>query len=71
MYDIRSLEDMQSGRFITLDKESSVPLRFSFGYCQVDGETDYEALLREADEKMYKNKQARKGATPYTQPRSR
>lgn len=57
---IRTLQCMQSGGFVALDKDSNVPLRFSLGWCLVNGEKDYQALLKEADEKMYQNKLERK-----------
>lgn len=58
--DISVLEKMQSDRFAALDKEINVPLNFSLGYCMVNGRTDYNELLKEADEKMYLNKTERK-----------
>lgn len=58
--DISALEKMQSDRFAALDKEINVPLNFSLGYCMVNGRTDYNELLKEADEKMYLNKTERK-----------
>lgn len=57
---IRELEYIQSNRFAALDQNVNIPLRFSLGYCIVDGETDYSALLKEADRKMYRNKMQRK-----------
>lgn len=57
---IGALEYIQSNSFAALDKDINVPLRFSFGYCMVHGEADYQALLKEADEKMYQNKMERK-----------
>lgn len=57
---IESLEHMQSGSIAALDKGINVPLRFSLGYCIVNGESDYQALLKEADKKMYENKEHRK-----------
>lgn len=58
--DIKTLETIQSSSFAALDEETSVPLQFSLGYCLVNGENDYNALLKEADEKMYLNKTERK-----------
>lgn len=57
---IRTLEAMQSDSFVALDKDINVPLQFSLGYCLAKGETDYQALLKEADERMYQNKMERK-----------
>ncbi len=36
------------------------PLRFSYGYSLYRKETDYQTLIREADEKMYENKLERR-----------
>lgn len=58
--DIKTLETIQSSSFAALDEETNVPLQFSLGYCLVNGEFDYNALLKEADEKMYLNKTERK-----------
>lgn len=58
--DIKTLEAIQSSSFAALDEGTNVPLRFSLGYCLVNGESDYNALLKEADEKMYLNKTERK-----------
>lgn len=60
--DIGILEKLQSGSLASLGKEIKVPLRFSFGYCLVNGEKDYQALLKEADKKMYRNKEKRKAS---------
>ena len=57
---IGDLEYMQSNSFAALDKDINVPLRFSLGYCLVKEETDYQALLKEADRRMYQNKMERK-----------
>ena len=57
---IGDLEYMQSNSFAALDKDIIVPLRFSLGYCLVKEETDYQALLKEADRRMYQNKMERK-----------
>lgn len=55
------LEYLQSNSHVVLDRDHNVPLRFSLGCCLVNGETDYQALLKKADEKMYQNKLERKG----------
>ena len=60
---IASLEDVQKHSFAQLDENLKVSLRFSFGYCLTDGSTDYQKLIREADEKMYQNKLERKKGT--------
>lgn len=60
MEDIALLEKMQSEIMTELEKGIVVDLRFSFGYSLVNSETDYQELLKEADEKMYRNKEERK-----------
>ena len=60
MATIQELEYMQSNSFVMLDEDINVPLRFSMGYSLVNKEDDYQKLLKEADEKMYRNKMARK-----------
>lgn len=57
---ITALEHMESNSFVALDENINVPLRFSLGYSLVNGEADYQTLLKEADEKMYQNKMERK-----------
>lgn len=57
---IGALEDIQSNSSVALDENVIVPLQFSFGYRMVNGETDYQTLLMEADKRMYKNKSERK-----------
>lgn len=58
---ISLLADLQNSRFASLNDQVRVPLRFSFG-CSLTGQSaDYEKLMKEADEKMYENKRARKG----------
>lgn len=59
---IDRLEDAQDGMMAVLDQDISVPLRFSMGYSLVKGNTDYQGLLKEADEKMYTHKRQRKEA---------
>ena len=60
MEDIAILEKMQSGKMAELEEGMLVNLRFSLGYSLVNGETDYQEFLKEADEKMYRNKVERK-----------
>ncbi len=57
---IETLRYMQENSIATLDKEITVPLRFSFGYCVVGQNPEYKQLFRVADENMYKNKEERK-----------
>lgn len=55
------LVDLENHSFADLNEQVRVPLRFSFG-CSLAGQSvDYEKLMKEADEKMYENKRARKG----------
>lgn len=57
---ISLLTDLQNQSFANLNDQVQVPLRFSFG-CSLTGQSaDYEKLMKEADEKMYKNKRERK-----------
>lgn len=57
---IETLEYTQKHNTANLDKTVNVPIKFSMGYCIVNDCTDYHKLLKEADEKMYKNKLERK-----------
>lgn len=57
---IALLTDLQNGRFADLNDEVRVPLQFSFGASLTDRLTDYEKLMKEADERMYENKRERK-----------
>lgn len=59
---IRALENMQEGSPVALTDNISVSIRFSFGYSLAEGNKDYQAMLKEADEKMYENKRERKRA---------
>lgn len=59
--DVALLADLENHSFADLNEQVRVPLRFSFG-CSLTGQSvDYEKLMKEADEKMYENKRARKG----------
>ncbi len=57
---IKELEYLQNHKMVVLDENINVPLRFSFGYCLTRGDADYQRLLKDADEKMYKNKLERR-----------
>ena len=60
---IALMTDLQNSRFATLNDQVRVPLRFSFG-CSLTGQSsDYESLMKEADEKMYENKRKRKASS--------
>ena len=60
---IEALQYIQNHNTEHLDKEKKVPIKFSLGYCMVDDCTDYQKLLKKADEKMYKNKLERRKNT--------
>ena len=57
---IKTLEYIQNNSSAYLTSELKIPLKFSFGVSMTKGETDYESLLKQADEKMYSNKRDRK-----------
>lgn len=57
---IALLTDLQNSHFATLNDQVRVPLRFSFGCSLTRQSSDYEKLMKEADEKMYENKRERK-----------
>lgn len=57
---VASLADLQTDKYTDLNGQVQVPLRYSFGCCLTRPSTDYETLMKEADEKMYENKRARK-----------
>ncbi|MDE6603176.1 MAG: GGDEF domain-containing protein [Lachnospiraceae bacterium] len=54
------LADIQNHSVASLNDGVQVPLRFSFGYSLTGQSTDYEKLMKEADEKMYEDKRERK-----------
>lgn len=57
---VYALETMQESSTADLGDNVTVPLRFSMGYSLTKEGTDYQSLLKEADEKMYENKRERK-----------
>lgn len=57
---IEELENIQTNNTVSLDKDTIVSLKFSYGYSIVDKNSDYQVLLSEADKKMYQNKMERK-----------
>lgn len=59
---IETLRYIQTNSTAHLGKDLIVPLSFSFGYCIVRDNYDYEQLIKEADEKMYADKQERKAS---------
>lgn len=58
--EIHSLENLQDESWAELKHDLRVPLRFSLGYTLTHGKTDYQDMIKEADEKMYMNKRNRK-----------
>ncbi len=58
--DIQGLGAIQNNKTVCLREDVEVPLRFSFGYTLIEGRADYWEMLKEADDKMYKDKRARK-----------
>jgi len=58
--DLAKLEHIQNNNTAVLDDNTTVALRFSYGYSLTKGHWDYQMLLSEADEKMYQNKRERK-----------
>ena len=59
--DVKIFRDSQDGRYVELDEITRVPLRFSMGYCMINTEEDYQTMIKRADEKMYRNKEQRRG----------
>lgn len=57
---IKTLEYIQQNGTAFLGKDLSVPLKFSYGVSFINGEKDYQKLIKKADEKMYANKRERK-----------
>lgn len=57
---IETLGYIQAHSSVQLKDNLNVSLKFSFGYCLTEKNTDYQKLLREADKMMYKNKLERK-----------
>ncbi len=60
MDDLNRLSGLQDGGTLTLDNGETVNISFSIGYSLSSGQKDYHILMRNADEKMYKNKRNRK-----------
>lgn len=57
---IHTIEYIQGHSTARLNDNLTVPLRFSFGYCMKTEGSNYEELLKIADERMYENKRKRK-----------
>ena len=62
MHTIKALRYIQDNGTACLEDDIRVPLRFSFGVCMTKERTDYQGMLKIADEKMYENKRERKKA---------
>lgn len=60
--DLDRFRAMQGSVRVTLDDGGEVTVRFSAGFSETYGQTDYHILLRAADERMYADKRARKQA---------
>lgn len=58
--DIEGLKETQDNSRIYLADSVEVTLKFSLGYSLIKGRTDYDNMIKEADEKMYENKAVRK-----------
>lgn len=57
---IHGMERIQRDSTAHLDGTIIVQLRFSYGYCLMNDEMEYDEVLKIADERMYSNKQKRK-----------
>lgn len=57
---IKTLSCVRDNSIAYLGENISVPLKFSYGYCLLDEESDFEKMLAIADARMYENKQQRK-----------
>lgn len=57
---LKTLAYIQEHSSAYLGKNLRVPLRFSMGYSVTTGEFELQAILKEADAKMYENKRERK-----------
>ncbi len=64
---LQLLEYVQNNSTVYLGDNIKVDLRFSFGVCPLGHETDYQKLMKEADDKMYTSKRIRKAEYTATQ----
>lgn len=60
MADIRIVDFIRDNTIVELDENIKIPLRFSLGYSLIKDYNDYQTMLKNADQKMYQNKLARK-----------
>lgn len=59
---IEKLRSLQASCRESLGDGIEVELRFSFGYTLIQGRSDFQNMLKEADEKMYEDKRQRKAS---------
>ena len=57
---IETLKYIQNNSTAHLSNGEDIPLQFSFGYTIFRNRSDYQEMMKEADEKMYINKRKRK-----------
>lgn len=62
MTSIERLRSLQASCRESLGDGIEVDLRFSFGYTLIQGRSDFQNMLKEADDKMYEDKRHRKAA---------
>lgn len=60
---VNELVNMQDQRMADLNGDIRVVLKYSLGYALIEGKSEYQEALREADKKMYENKRERKMRT--------
>ena len=58
--ELKRLEEIQQTVTAKVTPTKTVPIRFSFGATMLDGTSDYAALMKSADNKMYASKRERK-----------
>lgn len=59
-HELHRLEEIQCTVTAKVTPSKTVPIRFSFGVTMLDGSSDYAALMKSADDKMYASKRERK-----------
>ena len=57
---LEAFEGIQDHSAVSFGSNLQVPLEFSLGYCLTEDTADYQALIKQADSKMYSNKRERK-----------
>ncbi len=68
--DIDRLKETRKGTSVEVEKGVAVPVRFSFGVSVAEKGKNYSAMMKEADDKMYKSKRIRKKLEPNANPGS-